>query len=138
MASHEFGVMKKAPAWEEMYEKYDLSLCGEIAAVEDDEVDALWEHFGSIPCFWHSLPIFCILFAKEVASSFVFINAPFPQVTSNTIALAPAAIFLLIMLELMSGMLSVQAIISLSAYSFLSAGAKLLVCPIKLIPILCT
>ena len=47
--------MKKAPAWEEMYEKYDLSLCGETAAVEDDEVHALWEHFGSIPCFWHSL-----------------------------------------------------------------------------------
>ncbi len=55
MAFHEFGVMKKAPAWEEMYEKYDLSLCGETAAVEDDEVHALWEHFGSIPCFWHSL-----------------------------------------------------------------------------------
>ena len=38
-----------------MYEKYDLSLCEETAAVEDDEVDALWEYFGSIPCFWHSL-----------------------------------------------------------------------------------
>ena len=47
--------MKRAPVSEEMYEKYDLSLCGETAAVEDDEVDALWEHFGSIPCFWHSL-----------------------------------------------------------------------------------
>ena len=47
--------MKKVPALEEMYEKYDLSLCGETAAVEDDEVHALWEHFGSIPCFWHSL-----------------------------------------------------------------------------------
>lgn len=55
MTFHEFGVMKRAPAWEEMYEKYDLSLCGETAAVEDDEVNTLWEHFGSIPCFWHSL-----------------------------------------------------------------------------------
>ncbi len=55
MAFHEFGVMKKAPALEEVYETYDLSLCGETAIVADDEVHALWEHFGSIPCFWHSL-----------------------------------------------------------------------------------
>ena len=55
MAFHECGVMKKAPALEEMYEKYDLSLCEEMAAIEDDQVDDLWEQFGSIPCFWHSL-----------------------------------------------------------------------------------
>jgi hypothetical protein len=58
-----------------------------------------------------------------------------PHVTSNTIFFAPDAIFLLIMLEAISGMLSTQDIASLSAYIFLSAGAKSIVCPIRLIPI---
>ena len=67
-----------------------------------------------------------------------FIKAPLPQVTSNTTLLAPAAIFLLIMLELISGIFAVQLIESLNAYNFLSAGAKFKVCPIKLIPIFFT
>ena len=58
--------------------------------------------------------------------------------TSITILFAPDAIFLLIILDAIRGMLSVQLIVSLSAYSFLSAGAKFKVCPIKLIPILFT
>lgn len=55
MASHEFGVMKRSPGPGEAYEEYDLSLCGDRALVEDDRVCDLWEYFGSIPCFWHSL-----------------------------------------------------------------------------------
>ena len=62
-------------------------------------------------------------------------KAPLPTVTSNTIFCAPAAIFLLIILDAISGILSTQLIVSLNAYIFLSAGAKFPVCPIKLIPI---
>ena len=51
---------------------------------------------------------------------------------------APAAIFLLIILEAISGILSTQDIVSRSAYIFLSAGAKLAVCPIILIPMFST
>lgn len=58
-----------------------------------------------------------------------FMNAPFPEVTSNTSLFAPDAIFLLIILDAISGMLSVVAVTSLSAYNFLSAGAKFPVCP---------
>ena len=42
------------------------------------------------------------------------------------------------MLEAISGILSTQEIESLKLYSFLSAGAKFIVWPIILIPILCT
>ena len=41
---------------------------------------------------------------------------------------------MLIILDAIRGMLSVQLIVSLKAYIFLSAGAKFKVCPIKLIP----
>ena len=83
-------------------------------------------------------PIFVITLASFSACSLFFIKAPLPQVTSITILLAPDAIFLLIMLEAISGILSVQLIVSLNAYNFLSAGARLRVCPIKLIPIFLT
>ena len=41
-------------------------------------------------------------------------------------------------LDAISGMFSTQAIVSLNAYNFLSAGAKFDVCPIKHIPIFLT
>ena len=85
-----------------------------------------------------SFPISIISFASNSAFFIFFINAPFPTVTSNTIFSAPLAIFLLIMLEAINGMLSTQAILSLSAYSFLSAGAKFIVCEIMLIPMFST
>ncbi len=80
-------------------------------------------------------PIVFICFESSIASSFDFIKAPLPTITSNTILLAPLAIFLLIILDAIKGILSTQEIASLSAYIFLSAGAKFNVCPIKLIPI---
>ena len=92
-------------------------------------------HFVSLLA---NFPIFVISIASFSASSMFFIKAPLPQVTSSTILLAPEAIFLLIILDAISGMLSVQLIVSLSAYIFLSAGAKFIVCPIKLIPIFLT
>ena len=82
-----------------------------------------------------SSPIFFMVSASLVALSTSFINAPFPHVTSRTILFAPAAIFLLIMLDAISGILSVVDVVSLKAYSFLSAGAKFNVWPIKAIPI---
>ena len=42
------------------------------------------------------------------------------------------------MLDAISCILSTHAMLSLKAYSFLSAGAKSAVCPIKLIPIFLT
>ena len=85
-----------------------------------------------------NVPISFIIFEIFMASSFVFINAPLPTVTSSTIFSAPAAIFLLIMLDAISGILPTQEIESLSAYNFLSAGAKFAVWPITLIPTFCT
>ena len=81
-----------------------------------------------------SFPISIISFANFSASSIFFMNAPFPTVTSKTIFSAPLAIFLLIMLDAINGILSTQEMLSLSAYSFLSAGAKFKVCEIILIP----
>ena len=69
------------------------------------------------------------------ASCIFFINAPLPTLTSSTIAPAPAAIFLLIILLAISGMLSTMAVTSLKAYIFLSAGARLPVCPVSASPI---
>ena len=67
-----------------------------------------------------------------------FINAPLPTVTSKTIFSAPLAIFLLIILDAINGILSTQEILSLNAYNFLSAGAKFNVCEIILIPMFST
>ena len=89
-------------------------------------------HTVSIPA---SLPISIISLESSSASFLFCIKAPLPQVTSNSNFLAPAAIFLLIILEAINGILFVQAIVSLKAYIFLSAGAKFKVCVIKLIPI---
>ena len=85
-----------------------------------------------------SFPMSIMVLDNSLASPTVFMNAPLPQVTSRTILFAPAAIFLLIILELISGILAVQLIVSLKAYNFLSAGAKFRVWPIKLIPIFFT
>ena len=81
------------------------------------------------------LPILTISSASSSASCIFFINAPLPTLTSSTIAPAPAAIFLLIILLAISGMLSTMAVTSLKAYIFLSAGARLPVCPVSASPI---
>ena len=57
------------------------------------------------------------------ASASVFMNAPRPTFTSSTSPSMPSAIFLLMIDEAMSGMLSTVPVTSRSAYSFLSAGA---------------
>ena len=56
-------------------------------------------------------------------------NAPFPVFTSRTIASDPLANFLLIMLLAIKDFSATVAVTSRSAYSFLSAGARLAVCP---------
>lgn len=65
-----------------------------------------------------------LVLASSSAASVVFIKAPSPTLTSRTMASAPEAIFLLIMLDAISETLSTVAVTSLKAYSFLSAGAK--------------
>jgi len=70
-----------------------------------------------------------MMLLKLSASTLSFINAPFPHVTSSTSLFAPLAIFLLIILDAINGILSVHAITSLKAYNFLSAGARFSVCP---------
>ena len=62
-----------------------------------------------------NFPILIIILASSSAFSIVFIKAPLPTVTSNTILLAPDAIFLLIILDAINGILSTHAIVSLSA-----------------------
>ena len=63
-----------------------------------------------------------------LASSLAFfgseMNAPEPALTSRTSALVPSAIFLLMMLEAISGIACTVPVTSLSAYNFLSAGAN--------------
>ena len=86
-------------------------------------------------CFPAMVPIFTIASAKATASSSVFINAPEPIFTSSTIASAPLASFLLMILLAIRGIQSTVAVTSRSAYIFLSAGAKSAVCPIIAIPI---
>ena len=73
--------------------------------------------------------MFFIILLSSSAFSLSFINAPFPHVTSSTNLFAPAAIFLLIILDAISGTLSTVPVTSRNAYSFLSAGAKFPVCP---------
>ena len=79
-------------------------------------------------------PIFTISFASASASSLVCINAPLPHFTSSAMFCAPAASFLLIMLDAISAMLSTVAVASRRAYKSLSAGARSPVCPIMLTP----
>ena len=57
-------------------------------------------------------------------SSSVCMMAPVPVFTSSTMPLAPAAIFLDMMEDAISGMLSTVLVTSRSAYSRLSAGAS--------------
>ena len=73
-------------------------------------------------------PMLTMAVASLFASSNLFINAPLPILTSNTMPSAPDASFLLIMLPAINEMLSTVAVTSLRAYSFLSAGARLPVC----------
>ena len=84
------------------------------------------------------VPIETIFSANFLESSTVFINAPLPVFTSSTIASLPAASFLLMMEEAISGMQSTVAVTSRSAYNFLSAGTRLPDCPITAIPYLFT
>ena len=84
------------------------------------------------------LPISTISFASSIAESTVFIKAPLPVFTSKSMQSFPAASFLLIIDMAISGILSTVAVTSLSAYNFLSAGAKFPDCPITLTPILFT
>ena len=80
-------------------------------------------------------PIRTISLARLTASASFFINAPLPVLTSRTIASAPEASFLLIILLAISEIFSTVAVTSLSAYIFLSAGARLPVWPVIAIPI---
>ena len=80
------------------------------------------------------LPILTISCASAKESASSFINAPLPVLTSSTIASAPAASFLLMMEDAIRDILSTVAVTSLSAYNFLSAGAKSAVCPIIAMP----
>ena len=80
-------------------------------------------------------PRLTISFARAKASSSCFMKAPLPVFTSNTMASAPAASFLLIIEDAISDILSTVAVTSRSAYSFLSAGASSFVCPMIAIPI---
>ena len=84
------------------------------------------------------LPMFTIFSASFLPCSSVFIKAPLPILTSSTMLCAPAASFLLIMLEAISGMLSTVAVTSRRAYSFLSAGARFAVDPITATPVCLT
>ena len=84
------------------------------------------------------VPISTIARASVRASSIVCMNAPVPTFTSSTIASAPAAIFLLMTLEAISGMLLTVPVTSRSAYMRLSAGTRFSVCPITQRPVLCT
>ncbi len=81
------------------------------------------------------VPIDTISFASATESSYFFINAPFPVLTSSTIASLPEANFLLIIELAIRDILSTVAVTSRRAYSFLSAGARLAVCPASAIPI---
>ena len=62
-----------------------------------------------------SFAISTISSASVIASSVVFIKAPLPVFTSSKIRSAPEAIFLLMMLEAMSGTLSTVPVTSRSA-----------------------
>jgi len=77
------------------------------------------------------LPIATIVRARLRASASVFMNAPLPTLTSSTTAFAPAAIFFDMMLEAMSGIAGTVPVVSRSAYSFPSAGARSVVCPVS-------
>ena len=59
-----------------------------------------------------SSPMATMALASSAACRSVFMKAPLPHFTSSRMASAPAAIFLLMMLEAMSGMLSMVAVTS--------------------------
>ena len=71
-----------------------------------------------------SLPRSTMVCASSRAESMSFMNAPDPTLTSRTRADVPSAIFFDMIDDAMSGMQSTVAVMSRSAYSFLSAGAR--------------
>ena len=83
-------------------------------------------------------PIFTIVDASSRALSSVSMKAPLLVFTSSTIASAPAAIFLLMMLEAISGMLFTVPVTSRRAYINLSAGSSPLDCPMTQRPVFLT
>ncbi len=76
-------------------------------------------------------PMPTIICASRRASTCFFMNAPLPTLTSNTSASRPAANFLAMMEDAISGIDSTVAVESRSAYSLPSAGATCGVCPIN-------
>ena len=74
-------------------------------------------------------PIFTISRASRSASPAVRMKAPSPYFTSSRMTSAKDASFLLITEEAMSGMLSIVAVTSRTAYMRLSAGTVCSVCP---------
>ena len=83
-------------------------------------------------------PMATIFFASSSADFRSCINAPLPTLTSKTMDFAPAASFLDITLDAISGTESTVAVTSLKAYSFLSAGTIFPVWLITQTPILLT
>ncbi len=81
-----------------------------------------------------SVPISTMALASSIAPSSVCMMAPLPVLTSRTIASLPAASFLDMIELAISGRLSTVAVTSRSAYSVLSAGASMPVCPITATP----
>ena len=69
-------------------------------------------HVTARPC---ATPMATIAFASARACARSFMNAPLPTFTSRTTACAPAAIFLDITLEAMSGMDGTVPVVSRSA-----------------------
>ena len=80
-------------------------------------------------------PSSIIASASARASSIVFMNAPSPTLTSRTIASAPPASFLDMMLAAISETLSTVAVTSRSAYKRLSAGTRFALWPMIARPI---
>ena len=76
-------------------------------------------------------PMPTIICARRRASTCFFMKAPLPTLTSRTSASRPAASFLDMMEDAISGMDSTVAVASRSEYSLPSAGATSGVCPMN-------
>src|ERR1035438_3905696 len=79
-------------------------------------------------------PMPTMVCARRRASTWVFMKAPEPTLTSSTRASMPSASFFDMMEEEMSGMDSTVAVTSRSAYSLRSAGTRRSVWPMKQSP----
>ena len=80
------------------------------------------------------LPTEIIRLARFSPSSMVGIADPSPNLTSSSMTSSPHASFFDMIEETISGRLFTVPVTSLSAYSFLSAGQRLPVCPIMAMP----